>query len=40
MLVTVSGIVKLVRLLQPSNAYSPMLLTLSGIVTVIRLLHS
>ena len=32
MLVTLSGIVMLVRLVHPSNASSPMLVTLSGIV--------
>ena len=29
----------LVRLLQPRNAFSPMLVTLSGIVILVRLLH-
>lgn len=32
-------IVTLVRLLQPSNAVSPMLVTLSGIVTLVKLSH-
>ncbi len=32
MLVTLLGIVTLVRLVQPENAPSPMLVTLSGIV--------
>ena len=36
MLVTLLGIVMLVRLLQLSNALSPMLVTLSGIVMVAR----
>ena len=36
MLVTLSGIVILVRPLQPRNAYSPMLVTLSGIVMLVR----
>ena len=36
MLVTLSGIVTLVRLLHPQNAQSPMLVTLSGIVTLVR----
>ena len=39
MLVTLSGIVMLVRLLQPLNALSPMLVTLSGIVMLARLLQ-
>ena len=36
MLVTLSGIVMLVRLSQPKNALSPMLVTLSGIVMLVR----
>ena len=36
MLVTLSGIVMLVKLLQFSNADSPMLVTLSGIVMLIK----
>ena len=36
MLVTLSGIVTLVRDLQRSKAESPMLVTLSGIVTLVR----
>ena len=40
MLVTLAGIVTLVRLLHSINAPSPMLVTLSGIVTSFRLLHS
>ena len=36
MLVTLSGIVTLVRPLQSENAHSPMLVTLSGIVTLVR----
>ena len=39
MLVTLSGIVTLVRLVQPMNAASPMLVTLLGIVTLARLVH-
>ena len=39
MLITLPGIVTLVRLLQSSNAESPMLVTLSGIVTLVRLLQ-
>jgi uncharacterized membrane protein HdeD (DUF308 family) len=39
MLVTLSGIVTLVRPLQPWKAKSPMLVTLSGIVTLVRLLQ-
>ena len=37
MVVTLSGIVMLVRLSQSSNARRPILVTLSGIVTVVRL---
>ena len=40
MLVTLSGIVMFVRLLQPQKALSPMLVTLSGIVMLVRLVHS
>ena len=40
MLVTLSGIVTLVRLLQFLKAALPMLVTLSGIVTLVRLLQS
>ena len=36
MLVTLSGIVTLVKDLQPEKAQSPMLVTLSGIVTLVR----
>ena len=36
MLVTLSGIVTLVRPLQLENALYPMLVTLSGIVTLVR----
>ena len=39
MLVTLLGIVTLVRLVQPSNAASPMLVTLLGIVTLVRLVQ-
>ena len=37
MLVTLSGIVTLVRLPQPPKASPPMLVTLSGIVTLAKL---
>ena len=37
MLVTLPGIVTLVRPVQKANAYVPMLVTLSGIVTLVRL---
>jgi hypothetical protein len=37
MLITLLGIVMLVRLLQPLNAASPMLVTLLGIVMLVRL---
>ena len=37
MLVTLFGIVTLVRLLQPENTEEPMLVTLFGIVTLVRL---
>ena len=40
MLVTLSGIVMLVRLLQPEKASYTMLVTLSGIVMLVRLLQS
>ena len=36
MLVTLSGIVMLVRLSQSEKAHSPMLITLSGIVMLTR----
>ena len=36
MLMTPSGIVMLVRPLQPKNALSSILMTLSGIVTLVR----
>ena len=36
MLVTLSGIVTLVRDAQPEKAQAPMLVTLSGIVTLVR----
>ena len=39
MLVTLSGIVTLVRPVQPENAAAPMLVTLSGIVTLVRLVQ-
>src|ERR1035438_6370187 len=34
--VRLSGIVTLVRLQQPTNAWSPMLVALSGMVTLVR----
>ena len=37
MFVTPSGIIILVRLVQPSNAPRPMFVTLSGIVTLVKL---
>jgi hypothetical protein len=37
MLVTLPGIVMLVRLLQPRNASLPMFVTLPGIVTLVTL---
>ena len=40
MLVTLSGIVTLVKPLQPSNAPLPMLVTLSGIVMLVKPLQS
>ena len=36
MLVTLAGIVTLVRPMQPENAKGPMLVTLPGIVTLVR----
>ena len=39
MLVTLLGIVTLVRLVQSENAPSPMLVTLLGIVTLVRLVQ-
>ena len=36
MVVTLSGIVTLVKPLQPENAELPMLVTLSGIVTLVK----
>ena len=39
MLVTLSGIVTLLRLLQLEKAELPMLVTPSGIVTLVRLRH-
>ena len=39
MLVTLSGIVMLIRLVQPSKAQFPMLVTLSGIVMLVRLVQ-
>jgi hypothetical protein len=39
MVVTLAGIVKLVRLLQSRNALPPMLVTLLGIVTLVRLVQ-
>jgi hypothetical protein len=39
MLVTLSGMVTLVRLSQPAKTHSPMLVTLSGMVTLVRLLQ-
>ena len=39
MLVTLSGIVMLVKPLHPSNALSLMLVTLSGIVMLVNPLH-
>ena len=40
MLVTLSGIVMLVRLVQLKKAPFPILVTLSGIVMLVRRLHS
>ena len=39
MVVTLDGIVTLVRLLHPLNAPSPMVVMLDGIVTLVRFLH-
>jgi len=39
MLVTLSGMMMLVRLLHFSNARFPMLVTLSGMMALVRLLH-
>ncbi len=39
MLVTLSGIVTLVRLVQSENAESPMLVTLLPMVTLVRLVQ-
>ena len=39
MRVTLTGIVALVRLLQPEKAFTPMLVTPSGIVMPVRLLQ-
>ena len=39
MLVTLSGMLMLVRLLQPENAPSPMLVTLSGMLMLVSLLQ-
>jgi hypothetical protein len=39
MVVTLLGIVTLVRLLHPLNARQPMLVTLLGIVTLVRLMQ-
>ena len=39
MLVTLLGMLMLVRLLQPENAAYPMLVTLSGMVMLVRLLQ-
>ena len=39
MLVTLSGIVMLVKLLQSSNALTPMLVTPFPIVTLVKPLH-
>ena len=40
MVVTLSGMVMLVRLLQPEKAELPMLVTLSGMVMLVRLVQS
>ena len=40
MLVTLSGIVTLVRLVQPANALAPMLVTLVPMLTLVRLLQA
>ena len=39
MLVTLLGIVMLVRLVQPQKASSPMIVTLFGIVMLVRLVQ-
>ena len=39
MLVTLSGMVMLLRLVQSENAEEPMLVTLSGMMTEVRLLQ-
>ena len=39
MLVTLSGIVILLRLVEAQKVYSSMLVTLSGIVILVRLVH-
>ena len=39
MLITLSGIVTLVKLVQPENAELPMLVTLSGIVILLKLVQ-
>ena len=39
MIVTLAGIVTLVRLLQPENALCPTFVTESGIVTLVSVLH-
>jgi hypothetical protein len=39
MLLTLLGIVTLVRLVQPENAQDPMLVTPLGIVTLVRLVQ-
>ena len=39
MLVTLLGIVTLVRLSDSAKAHAPMLVTLLGIVTLVRLAH-
>jgi hypothetical protein len=39
MLVTLSGMMTLVRPVQPSNAPDPMLITLLGMVMLVRLLQ-
>ena len=39
MLVTLSGIVMLVKLVQSENALFPMLVTLSGIVMLVKLVQ-
>jgi hypothetical protein len=39
MLVTPTGIVRLVRTVHPENAELPMLVTLAGMLTLARLVH-